>query len=61
MAGSLTRRSRGATVSLIGVMSKSKAVQTALRKTADALRFDKLHFKLNMRDMQRILVLKPAA
>jgi 2-polyprenyl-3-methyl-5-hydroxy-6-metoxy-1,4-benzoquinol methylase len=45
----------------VGVMSKSKAVQTALRKTADALRFDKLHFKLNMRDMQRILVQKPAA
>jgi 2-polyprenyl-3-methyl-5-hydroxy-6-metoxy-1,4-benzoquinol methylase len=44
----------------LGVMSKSKAVRKALRKGSDALHFEKLHLKLNMRDMQRIVVQKPA-
>jgi 2-polyprenyl-3-methyl-5-hydroxy-6-metoxy-1,4-benzoquinol methylase len=44
----------------VGVISKSKAVQKLLKKTSDLLRFNKLHFKMNMRDMQRIVVQKPA-
>jgi len=44
----------------MGVISKSRAVKTVLRRTADTLHFNKLHFKMNMRDMQRIVVQKPA-
>lgn len=44
----------------LGVMSKSKGVQKLLRKTSDALHLEKVQLKLNMRDMQRIVVQKPA-
>lgn len=44
----------------VGVMSKSKAVKDTLAKLSHAAHFEKLHFRLNMRDMQRIVVQKPA-
>jgi len=44
----------------VGVMSKSRAVQGALGKAARALRFDKLSFSLNVRDMERIYLGKPS-
>ena len=43
----------------VGVMSKSRAVHGALSKAARALRFDKLSFSLNVRDMERIYPEKP--
>ena len=44
----------------VGVMSKSRRVQGALSKAARALRFDKLSFSLNVRDMERIYLGKPS-
>ena len=43
----------------IGVMSKSEAMQAALRKLSAGLKLDTLQVRLNMHDMQRIIVRKP--
>lgn len=44
----------------LGVMSKSKSVQKLLAKLSGALKLDQVPLHLNMRDMQRVLVQKPA-
>ncbi len=44
----------------VGVMSKSRPVQTALQRLSDTLNLDSVEIRLNMRDMQRITVQKPA-
>jgi SAM-dependent methyltransferase len=44
----------------LGLMTKSDAVIKALIKVSQALRFDRVHMKLNARDMQRVVVQKPA-
>jgi 2-polyprenyl-3-methyl-5-hydroxy-6-metoxy-1,4-benzoquinol methylase len=44
----------------VGVMSKSRTVQRAIGKVSDLLRLNKVHMRLNARDMQRMVVLKPA-
>jgi SAM-dependent methyltransferase len=42
----------------VGVISRSKSVQNALRKGSRRLRFNKLKFSVNVRDMQRVRVRK---
>lgn len=42
------------------VMSKSEAVDRLMRKVSKALRLDKRHVRVNIRDMQRMVVEKPA-
>lgn len=44
----------------IGVMSKSKTVQGWLYRLSSALKLDRIRLRLNMRDMQRVVVRKPA-
>lgn len=44
----------------LGVMSKSASVQKLLGKLTGALRLDGVHVRLNARDMQRVIVEKPA-
>ena len=44
----------------VGVMSKSRAAQAALGRAAQALRFDRVSFSLNVRDMERIYLGKPS-
>lgn len=44
----------------LGVMSKSKALQSAFYKLSERLNLDEVRFKLNARDMQRVLLQKPA-
>jgi SAM-dependent methyltransferase len=44
----------------LGVISKSKAVQKGLHRLSETLRLEKAHLRLNMRDMQRVVVQKPA-
>jgi SAM-dependent methyltransferase len=43
----------------VGVMSKSRAVQRGIDKASDLLRLNKVHMRLNARDMQRMALLKP--
>lgn len=43
----------------IGVMSKSEIVRSALGKLSAGLKLDRVQTRLNMRDMQRIIVRKP--
>jgi SAM-dependent methyltransferase len=43
----------------VGVMSKSRAVQTAIRKFSDLLHLNSVHMRLNARDMQRMVLKKP--
>jgi SAM-dependent methyltransferase len=44
----------------VGVISKSTAVQKILAKASDLLRLNKVHMRLNARDMQRMVLRKPA-
>ena len=44
----------------VGVMSKSHAVQKMLGRASQALGLDRAHVRLNARDMQRVVVQKPA-
>jgi len=44
----------------VGLMTKSEAVIKGLIKLSHRLHFDKVRMKLNARDMQRIVVQKPA-
>lgn len=43
----------------VGVISKSRTVQNALATISRALNFEAANIRLNMRDMQRVLVQKP--
>ena len=43
----------------VGVMSKSKTLQKVVGKTSDLLFLNKVHMRLNARDMQRMVVRKP--
>lgn len=44
----------------VGVMSKSKAFQRALKNMSESLRLNRLAITLNVRDMQRLYLEKPA-
>jgi hypothetical protein len=44
----------------VGVISKSDSVKQALKWISTKLRFKKIWLKLNMRDMQRMYLRKPA-
>ncbi len=43
----------------IGVISKSEAVKTAMEFLTRTLRLDRFHVYLNLRDMQRVYLVKP--
>ncbi len=43
----------------IGVMSKNQTIRRALYRMSTALKLERVHLRLNMRDMQRITVRKP--
>jgi SAM-dependent methyltransferase len=43
----------------VGVVSKSKRVQAALRNFATKTRSNKVHMSINLRDMERIYLRKP--
>jgi SAM-dependent methyltransferase len=43
----------------VGVMSKSRAVQSLLERVSTTFGFNKLNFRLNMHDMQRVIIRKP--
>lgn len=45
----------------LGVMTKSQAIQKGIDKLRSTLNLDKAHLKLNMRDMERVVVQKPVA
>jgi SAM-dependent methyltransferase len=45
----------------VGVVSKSKGIQAALGKISSALGLNRLSISLNLRDMQRMYLEKPAA
>jgi 2-polyprenyl-3-methyl-5-hydroxy-6-metoxy-1,4-benzoquinol methylase len=44
----------------VGVMSKSRTVQRITSKLSDLLHLNKVHMRLNLRDMQRMVVRKSA-
>jgi SAM-dependent methyltransferase len=43
----------------VGVMTKSKAMQRTIARTSDVLSLSNVHMRLNARDMQRMVLLKP--
>lgn len=43
----------------VGVMTKSETARRAIGKVGNLLHLDKLHFRLNARDMQRMVLRKP--
>ena len=43
----------------VGVMSKSRAVQRTIGKLSDLLHLQAVHLRLNVRDMQRMVLRKP--
>jgi SAM-dependent methyltransferase len=43
----------------VGVVSRSGAVKTALESLSTKLRLDRFHLYLNLRDMQRVYLVKP--
>lgn len=43
----------------LGIVSKSRVIGEALGRMSDALRLERIHIKLNARDMQRVIVQKP--
>jgi predicted SAM-dependent methyltransferase len=43
----------------VGVMSKNGVIQKAIAKSSRLLRLNKVHMRLNARDMQRIVLVKP--
>jgi 2-polyprenyl-3-methyl-5-hydroxy-6-metoxy-1,4-benzoquinol methylase len=45
----------------LGVISKSRGVQKGLASLSQLLKLDAVQLRLNMRDMQRVVVQKPAA
>lgn len=44
----------------VGVMTKSRAIQRAIGKLSGLLHLNAVHFRLNARDMQRMVLRKPA-
>jgi len=43
----------------VGVMSKNGVIQKAIAKSSSLLRLNKVHMRLNARDMQRMVLVKP--
>jgi hypothetical protein len=43
----------------VGVISKSGAVQRAIGRLSDLLHLHAIHMRLNLRDMQRMVLRKP--